>query len=255
MIQKYTQKYFERIQAKSQNELNLAYLSHLQKQHVLNVHFENLDILAKKPLSLREEDLYQKIVHAEQGGVCYELNGIFYFLLKELGFEPYLMVGTVYVGDGVWALENAHMFNIVPFDNKEYLVDVGFGGNSPRLPVPLSGEEVMDSDGIYRVYKDESESLYYLQKKTEEDWETLYRFETPFKHWNLENIYPICVLTETSPESMFNKVYFLSRVTETGRITLLGNTLIIVNGKEKTKEKLKDHEIEETVRRYFDFSI
>ncbi|WP_429843484.1 arylamine N-acetyltransferase family protein [Brevibacillus sp. FIR094] len=250
-----TQKYLERIQAKRQSELNVAYLSHLQKQHVLNVHFENLDILASKPLSLREGDLYQKIVHAEKGGVCYELNGIFYFLLKELGFEPYLMAGTVYVGNGVWALENAHMFNIVPLDNMPYLVDVGFGGNSPRLPVPLSGDEVVDSDGIYRVYKDEAESLYYMQKKSDEEWETQYRFEEPSNQWNFENIHPICVLTETSPESMFNKVYFLSRVTETGRITLLGNTLIIVNGKEKTKEKLEEHEIEETVRRYFHFSI
>ncbi|MFG0211868.1 arylamine N-acetyltransferase [Brevibacillus porteri] len=250
-----TQKYLEHINAERRSELSLDYLSHLQKQHVLHVHFENLDILAKKPLSLREEDLYQKIVHAKKGGVCYELNGIFYFLLKELGFAPYLMAGTVYVGNGVWALENAHLFNIVPLDNEEYLVDVGMGGNSPRLPVPISGGEVVDSDGVYRVYKDETNSLYYLQKKTDEEWENQYRFETPSHQWNLENIHPICVLTETSPESMFNKMYFLSRVTENGRITLLGNTLIIVNGKEKTKEKLERHEIEETARRYFQIEI
>ncbi|NRS19292.1 acetyltransferase [Brevibacillus sp. HB1.2] len=249
------QKYLEHIQAERRNELSLAYLSHLQKQQVLHVHFENLDILAKKPLSLREEDLFQKIVHAKKGGVCYELNGIFYFLLKELGYEPYLMAGTVYVGNGVWALENAHLFIIVPLDNKEYLVDVGTGGNSPRLPVPLSGGEVVDSDGMYRVYKDETKALFYLQKKSDEEWETQYRFETPSHLWNLENIHPICVQTETSPKSMFNKMYFLSRVTENGRITLLGNTLIIVNGKEKTKRKLEEHEIEETVRRYFQIEI
>ncbi len=54
---------------------------------------------------------------------------------------------------------------------------------------------------------------------------------------------------------MFNKMYFLSRVTENGRITLLGDMLIIVNGKERIKEKLKKHEIEETVRRYFQIQI
>ncbi len=250
-----TQKYLERIQAEREGKMSLAYLSHLQKQHVLNVHFENLDILAKKPLSLREEDLYQKIVDAKQGGVCYELNGIFYFLLKELGFDPYLMAGTVYVRDGIWALENAHLFIIVTLDNKEYLVDVGMGGNSPRLPVPLSGDEVIDSDGIYRINKDENTVFYYLQKKTDDEWETLYRFEQPSHQWNLENIHPICVQTETSPESMFNKMYFLSRVTGNGRITLLGDTLIIVNGKEKTKQKLEKHEIEEIARRHFQIKI
>lgn len=66
----------------------------------------------------------------QRGGLCYELNGLFYHLIKELGFKPYLMTGTVYVGNGVWAPENAHMFIIVPLDNKEYLVDVGFGENS-----------------------------------------------------------------------------------------------------------------------------
>lgn len=249
------QKYLNRIQAERRNEVSLEYLSHLQKQHVLNVHFENLDIISQKPLSLQLEGLYKKIVLNQQGGVCYELNGLFYHLLKELGFKPYLMAGTVYVGNGVWALENAHMFIIMPLEGKEYLIDVGFGGNSSRQPIPLTGEEVIDSDGIYRVLTDETQSQFYLQKKSDGEFETLYRFETPSKRWNLETIHPICVLTETAPESMFNKMYFLSRVTENGRITLLGNTLIIVNGKEKIKQTLEDHEITETARRYFQLNI
>ncbi|PHG52896.1 arylamine N-acetyltransferase family protein [Bacillus wiedmannii] len=247
--------YLDRIQAVKKDNLNLDYLSHLQKQHVLNVHFENLDILSKKPLSLLIEDLYQKMVIVQRGGVCYELNGLFYHLIKNLGFKPYIMAGTVYVGNEVWAPENAHMFIIVPLENKEYLVDVGFGGNSPRLPVPISGEKVVDSDGIYRVKRDETQSMFYLQKKTDDEWETQYRFESPSNKWNLDIMQPICVLTETSPESMFNKMYFLSRVTEEGRITLLGNTLIIVKGKEKTKEKLEEHEIDEVARRHFQLNI
>lgn len=247
------QKYLDRIEAVKKDELNLDYLSHLQKQHVLNIYFENLDIVSKKPLSLRVESLYQKIVRDQHGGVCYELNGLFNHFLKELGFKPYLMAGTVYVGNGIWALENAHMFIIVPLEGKEYLMDVGFGGNCPRLPVPLSGEEVMDRDGIYRVMKEETQ--FYLQKKSDDVYETLYRFETPSNQWNLETIHPLCVLTETAPESMFNKVYFLSRVTEDGRISLLGNTLIIVKGKEKTKQKLEEHEIAEIANRYFQLTI
>nr|WP_239534456.1 arylamine N-acetyltransferase [Priestia taiwanensis] len=135
------------------------------------------------------------------------------------------------------------------------MVDVDMGGNSPRLPVPLSGDEIVDSDGIYRVKKDDDKSFYYLQKKTDDEWETLYRFEKPSHQWDLENIHPICILTETSPESMFNKMYFLSRVTENGRITLLGDTLIIVNGKEKTKEKIEKHKIEEVAHRYFQIKV
>ncbi|UHA75881.1 arylamine N-acetyltransferase [Paenibacillus sp. 481] len=249
------QTYLDRIQATKKDEVSLDYLSHLQKQHVLNVHFENLDIMSKKPLSLQVEDLYHKLVHAQQGGVCYELNGLFVHLLQELGFHAYLMAATVHVGNGVWALEHGHLFSIVPLEGKEYVVDVGFGGNCPRLPVPLNGEEVVDSDGTYRVMKNEADSMFYLQKKSDGEYETLYRFETPSQRWNLDTIHPVCVLTETAPESMFNKMYFLSRVTENGRITLLGNTLITVNGQEKTKQKLEEHEIAEAVQRYFELTV
>ncbi|WP_338452885.1 arylamine N-acetyltransferase [Niallia oryzisoli] len=248
-------KYLDRIQVVKKEKLDYNYLAHLQKQHVLNVHFENMDILNKKPLSLSPDDLYEKIVLDHHGGVCYELNGLFYHLLKELGFQPYLMAGTVYAGNGAWALENGHLFIIVPLEDREYLVDVGFGGNCPRLPVPLSGEEVIDSDGLYRVKRDETQSLLYLQKKTDGEWETQYRFGTSSKKWNLENIHPICVLTETSPESKFNKVYFLSKVTEEGRITLIGNTLIIVKGRVKNKVKLEEHEIGKAVERYFQLKL
>ena len=74
--------YLDHIQAEEKDELNLSFLSHLQKQHVLTVPFENLDILKKKPLSLQTEALYQKIVQNRRGGVCYELNGSFYHLIK-----------------------------------------------------------------------------------------------------------------------------------------------------------------------------
>lgn len=70
-----------------------------------------------------------------------------------------------------------------------------------------------------------------------------------------QSAFGVFVLTETSAESMFNKKYFLSRVTEEGRITLLGNTLIIVKGKEKTKEQLEEHEINEISRRDFRLTI
>lgn len=247
--------YLDRIQAVKRDELYLDYLTHLQKQHVLNVHFENLDIMYKKPLSLDAKDLYKKIVLEQHGGVCYELNGLFYHLLKKIGFKAYLMAGTVYVRNGVWALENGHMFIIVSLKDKEYLVDVGFGGNCPRLPVPISGEETIDSDGIYRVKSDEASSLFYLQKRTDSDWKTLYRFETPSNKWDLDNIYPICVITETSPQSKFNKKYFFSRVTEDGRITLSGNTLIIIEGSKRTIQKLEEHEIEEVAQQYFQLKI
>lgn len=252
-INRVLSKYLERIQAEKRDEVDHEYLAHLQKSHVLNVHFENSDIINKKPLSLSKENLCRKIVEEQRGGVCYELNGLFYHLLVELGFQPYLMAGTVHIGDEIWAMENAHLFLIVHLDQEEYVVDVGFGGKGPRIPVPLYGQEIVDSDGKYKVKKEGK--WYFLQKDVGEGWETLYRFEPPQQKWTFDHIRSICMLTETSVLSKFNKKYFFSRVLEDGRITLLGDTFIIVKGKEMRKEKLAPHEIVEHAQHYFRISL
>jgi len=58
----------------------------LQRQHLLNVPFENLDIHWKRPIVLDTDKFYQKIVEGKRGGFCYELNGMFNELLCDIGF-------------------------------------------------------------------------------------------------------------------------------------------------------------------------
>ena len=50
----------------------------------MNVPFENLDIQNKIKIDL--DNLFDKIVIRNRGGFCYELNGLFYKLLKQIGF-------------------------------------------------------------------------------------------------------------------------------------------------------------------------
>ena len=63
------------------------------------------------------------------------------------------------------------------------------------------------------------------------------------------------LLTETSPQSIFNQKYFLSRELRKGRITLLGNTLTRVNGKEVIKEDIEEYEIAEKIKQYFQINV
>ena len=55
-------------------------LKNLQKAHLLNVPFENLDVHNSIPIILDIENIYQKVVLQNRGGFCYELNGLFYEL-------------------------------------------------------------------------------------------------------------------------------------------------------------------------------
>src|SRR5215216_1123108 len=62
-------------------------LRRLHRAHMLRVPFENLDIHMGRPIILDEDKLLSKIIGRRRGGFCYELNGAFSALLRELGFD------------------------------------------------------------------------------------------------------------------------------------------------------------------------
>jgi N-hydroxyarylamine O-acetyltransferase len=79
-------KYLERIGYKGSTEPTIGLLSALQKKHLLNIPFENLDIHYKTPIELDIAIIFEKVVIKKRGGFCYELNGIFHELLNSIGF-------------------------------------------------------------------------------------------------------------------------------------------------------------------------
>ena len=68
------QAYLERIRYNGPMEPTREALFALQRAHLYAVPYENLDILAGKPLSLSEDALFDKIVTRKRGGYCFELN-------------------------------------------------------------------------------------------------------------------------------------------------------------------------------------
>ncbi|HLE74088.1 MAG TPA: arylamine N-acetyltransferase, partial [Anaerolineales bacterium] len=79
--------YLARIKYSLPVRVDLESLRGLQLAHMLSVPFENLDIVPlRKPIHLDEESLWDKIVERRRGGFCYELNGLFAWLLKQIGF-------------------------------------------------------------------------------------------------------------------------------------------------------------------------
>ncbi|AXF56951.1 arylamine N-acetyltransferase family protein [Salicibibacter kimchii] len=238
--------YLQRIQAFSSSNADLSYLTHLQFNHMLSVPFENLDVMRQVPIILDLERFYEKVVLRKRGGFCYELNGLFYWLLQQMGYDVHLISGTVRKPDGTWALKDSHAACIVQLD-QPYLVDVGFG-DSIRIPIPLTGEEVNDGGTLYRVTQTNSHS-YYFQRKRNESWITLYSFDNQPK--KLLDFSPMCDYNQTSPESRFTQESITSVATENGRITLLNDTLTSKEGKAKTEYKVIESEKDEVLSKYF----
>src|SRR5437879_11823761 len=118
--------YFERINYHGSTAPSAGTLRALQVAHLLTVPFENLSIHAKEPIVLEDEALYTKIVERRRGGFCYEANGLFAALLREIGFDVTMLSAEVAHAEGGFSHPVDHMTLMVKLAQR-WLVDVGFG--------------------------------------------------------------------------------------------------------------------------------
>ncbi|HXG91004.1 MAG TPA: arylamine N-acetyltransferase, partial [Blastocatellia bacterium] len=89
------EKYLDRINYSGSLEPTSETLRALHRAHMFAVPFENLDIHINREIVLDEERILQKIIDERRGGFCYELNGAFAWLLRELGFEVEMLAAGV----------------------------------------------------------------------------------------------------------------------------------------------------------------
>ena len=87
LTQEQMRQYLQRIDYHGSLEQEISILSALQWSHLTHIPYENLNILAGIPLSLKPQDLFDKIVVDRRGGYCFELQGLFKELLETLGFS------------------------------------------------------------------------------------------------------------------------------------------------------------------------
>ena len=244
--------YLERIEIHNQLEPHYAFLAELQQSHLLHVPFENLDVIHKRKIVLNPELLFEKIVRNKRGGFCYELNALFAWLLRKLGYQVKLLSAQVFDGErDDFGPEFDHMTLLVETGGS-YLVDVGFG-DSFRTPLPMPRGRVEDISGSYRIYSSPGthEHVYELHHHNEHGWHPQYRFST-IPH-QLAEFESMCSYHQTSPESSFTQRTVCTRATLYGRITLTENSLTITEGKEKRMQPVSSkEEFDQMLQEYFD---
>lgn len=222
-------------------------LGALQKSHLLNVPFENLDIHLGKPLNLAAGALFTKIVKQQRGGFCYELNGLLAEALRQLGFEVSLLSAQVARKQGDFGEDFDHLVLLVHLE-ENWLVDVGFG-ESFSEPLNLSQE------GEYGGYRLRHDGHYWLVQALKKDhWQTQFRF-TPEPH-QFSEFQRMCVYHQTSPESKFTQHRLCSRATLEGRITVVDRRLILTRWGDRQERRLKtEQEYRRALADYFHIKI
>lgn len=235
------QSYISRFHAPFFEEKSLTYLMELQRLHLEHIPFENLDVIRKTPIYLNLQNIYKKIVCDHRGGYCYELNGLFQSFLQSIGYDAQLVAATVRRPNGEWTKADTHAAILVQLD-VPYLVDVGFGADSPRSPIPLNGDPITNCTGTHRVIVKDS-TVFDLSYKGASEERILYRFNTTPK--NLIDFHEGCVFNQVSKYSSFTHTDIITKATAAGKITIIDRTLLKFENGNQTKKELtveeKDH--------------
>lgn len=227
-------------------------LGALHEAHMLAVPFENLSIHYGQPIVLEEAALYDKIVRRNRGGFCYELNGMFAWLLRQLGYDVTMLSAEVAGSDGTFSAEFDHLALLVrQVDGADWLADVGFGDSFRQ---PLRFEEHVQQDGaeghVYRLYESEMVATghdgqpdrpYLLVEQrrdadAESQWEPVYRFTLQPRAW--DDFIPRCHYHQTSPDSHFTQKRICSLALPNGRVSLSDLRLITTLNGEREEQTL-----------------
>jgi N-hydroxyarylamine O-acetyltransferase len=210
---------------------SVPFLRRLQRRCLTTVPFENLDIHWRVPIPFDLRRAWEKIVLRRRGGYCYELNGLFGWVLERLGFDVALLSGKVWrKPTRSWGPEYDHMALHVRIGGGDYLADVGYG-DSFRTPLPLPSAERSDVSGAYRLSPEGGE-LQLDHSTVPGHWRPLYRVSLRPRAWS--EFAGMFHWHQTHPDSPFTNhtVFTLARpwgrstVTERYRMeTRGGNTV------------------------------
>ena len=220
--------YLKRIHYDGNSTADLSTLKRLQRRHLFHIPYENLDLLNQVPLSLEYEDLFRKIILNRRGGYCFELQGIYGYLLKSLGFSVTQYAGRFMDEPGTIQMRR-HRLLVVDLDDGRYVCDVGVRSESPREPLKLA-EDIVQTDGIseYRYIKDPFYGWVLMQKEAGKDWKPLLGFTEEIQI-DVDYIMP-SFFCERHPDSTFNKFMKISIFTEDSNLCIVGNTFKVYQG-------------------------
>jgi N-hydroxyarylamine O-acetyltransferase len=230
--------YLARISYNGSLEPTAETLRTLHLAHLYAVPFENLDIHLGRKITCDESRFFHKIVAMRRGGFCYELNGAFASLLRELGFRVTLLSARVAREDGTASPDFDHLALRVDLD-QPWLADVGFG-DSFLEPLRLTPEiEQEQKRARFRIAA-VGDVMIVQRQLPQENWKSQYRFT--LRPHRLEDFEPRCQFQQTSPDSHFTRQRLCTLPTADGRITLSDLKLIRTTTQGREERELQNED-------------
>lgn len=225
-------------------------LKRLHRAFALHIPYENLDAYNHEPISLKPEDLFDKIVTRRRGGYCYEMNGFFCAVLREMGFSAYGVATRLSRGGEPFGAPT-HRLNIAEADGVKYICDVGFGMECFVEPLRLELGTVQRIHGMeYRVVPSADPCAEYtVEVLREAGFQPCMGFiDRPARE---EDFTVLNYYTSQYPHSPFRMMFILNRFTETGRFTLFNLSLTCRDGEITESRTVKWGDLPRVLRECF----
>jgi N-hydroxyarylamine O-acetyltransferase len=237
------QQYVDRIGYSGLLEPSLETLIGLHRAHLKTIPYENLEIHFGRKLELNLERIFERLVLERRGGWCYEMNGLFAWVLREIGFDVRLVSTHVTRADGSLMAPGDHVALIVEFKSgletaspqTAWLVDVGWG-NGFLDPLPLEVGTCTQGFLEYRL-ENFGESWSFFNQQYGADG-----FSFTLEPRNLEEFQERCTWQQSSPESGFVRVAVCQLFTPDGINTLRGAVLTTIRSTGKLEQTISSFE-------------
>jgi arylamine N-acetyltransferase len=149
------QLYFKRVKADQSAISKLSPLDMLCEIHrlqTMHIHVSNFAmqdesrIMLERPISPFFEDIFQKIVLDGEHGYCYENNLLLRQVLLTLGYKLNFYNAHI-IRNNIPKEQPQHALIMVEIENKEYLVDAGYGGIAPIAVSEFKFDELQTGVG------------------------------------------------------------------------------------------------------------
>ncbi|MEL7156198.1 MAG: arylamine N-acetyltransferase [Actinomycetota bacterium] len=224
-----------------------ATLEALQRAHLSTVPFENLHVYHRLGVRTDTDWSVAKIVDDRRGGWCFENNGAFGLLLRELGFDVVHLGAAVLLGGPTTVID--HLTLEVMLD-EPWLVDVGFG-DSFFLPLALNRRGPQDGGAGTFELIDSSQGLTLTRHDDQGVPEPQYRFRRVAHR--LSDFDTASNHLQTAEHLHWRNKPFATRLLQGGpdRVTLTGDRLKLVRNGEETVTTVSPEEWDDVLRRWF----
>jgi N-hydroxyarylamine O-acetyltransferase len=253
-----TAAYLDRIGHRGDTAPTLQTLREIHLAHLYAVPFENIDIHLGRPIVLDEVSLFDKMVRRRRGGFCYELNGLFAALLRELGFAVTLVGAEFPREPGEPSPDLDHLTLLVQTTDRDtpVLADVAAGRGSFAVPLRTDTEEEQaqpEAGASFRLLP-EGDATRLWRRAPDDEWEREYLFTRIPRQ--LDDFNEGCRFHQTSPASHFTQQRMSTLLTPEGRITLAGQRLITTRNGAREERGLGDEsQVEDALRTHFSIDL